>query len=155
MIYSDKVMDHFKNPRNMGNIENPDGVGSVGNIVCGDIMHLYIKVEQNSDSIDFIKDIKYEALGCVAAISTSSIITELVKGKTLDEAIKIDKNIITDSLGGLPKVKFHCSILAADALISAIYDYLSKNGKNISDSLEAMHNKIAKQKCAFNEKHIH
>lgn len=130
-------MEHFSHPRNMGKIENPDGVGRVGNIVCGDVMHLYIKVKD-----DVIEDVKYETFGCVAAISSSSIITEMVKGKTITEALKMDKNDVLDSLEGLPKAKIHCSVLAIDALSESIYDYFKKNKKEIPDFLEKRHERI-------------
>lgn len=120
-MYSKKVIDHFQNPRNQGKIENPDGVGQVGNPVCGDIMKVYIKVKDNK-----ISDIKFETLGCGAAIATSSMITELARGKTLEEAVKISRQDIADELGGLPAVKMHCSNLAADALKKAVEDYKKK-----------------------------
>jgi nitrogen fixation NifU-like protein len=120
-MYTAKVMDHFQNPRNVGEIENPDGVGHVGNPVCGDIMELYIKVEDNH-----IKDAKFKTFGCGAAIATSSMITELVKGKSLEEAEKISKRTVAEALDGLPPNKMHCSNLAADALHKAIEDYKSK-----------------------------
>ena len=145
-LYSDKVMDHFQNPRNIGKIDNPDGVGKVGNIICGDVMHLYIKVGKNEAGEEIVEDVKYETFGCVAAISTSSMVTDLAKGQRLEEAMRIDKNDIADSLGGLPKVKFHCSILAADALAESIYDYLSKNNREIPEDLKERHNKIQKEK---------
>jgi nitrogen fixation NifU-like protein len=121
-MYSDKVMEHFKNPRNMGEILNADGVGTVGNPVCGDLMTMYIKIKD-----DRIVDIKFKTYGCGAAIATSSMTTELAKGKTLEEATKITRASVADSLGGLPKVKMHCSNLAADALHAAIEDYREKN----------------------------
>lgn len=124
--YTKKVIDCFKNPKNYGRMKNPDGVGKVGNPVCGDVMWLYIKIEKDKKEREVIKDIKFETFGCVAAIATSSIITSLVKGKTLKEALKIDKNKIVKSLGGLPPIKVHCSVLAASALDAAIKDYLSK-----------------------------
>ncbi|MBF8251354.1 MAG: nitrogen-fixing NifU-like [Deltaproteobacteria bacterium] len=117
-MYSEKVMDHFRNPRNMGEMENPDGVGKVGNPVCGDMMELYIKVEN-----DVITDVKFMTFGCGAAIATSSMVTELVKGKTLDEALKISNATVAEALDGLPPVKMHCSVLAEDALKGAIEDY--------------------------------
>lgn len=120
-MYSDKVMDHFKNPRNTGEIIDADGVGTVGNPVCGDLMTMYIKVKENR-----IKDIKFKTFGCGAAIATSSMTTELAKGKTLDEAMKITRASVAESLGGLPKVKMHCSNLAADALHAAIKNYKEK-----------------------------
>jgi nitrogen fixation NifU-like protein len=123
-MYTDKVMEHFKNPRNMGEISNADGVGTVGNPVCGDLMTMYIKVKDNH-----IEDIKFKTYGCGAAIATSSMTTELAKGKTLEEAMKITRASVADSLGGLPKVKMHCSNLAADALHAAIEDYRQKTKK--------------------------
>ncbi|MFB0557660.1 MAG: Fe-S cluster assembly scaffold protein NifU [Candidatus Bathyarchaeia archaeon] len=117
-MYSEKVLDHFRNPRNVGAIEDADGVGTVGNPVCGDMMSIYIKVEN-----DRIKDIKFKTFGCGAAIATTSMTTELAKGKTLDEALKITREDVADELGGLPPVKMHCSNLAADALHEAINDY--------------------------------
>ncbi|MGB2982070.1 MAG: Fe-S cluster assembly scaffold protein NifU [Candidatus Zixiibacteriota bacterium] len=120
-MYSEKVMEHFQNPRNVGEIEDADGVGEIGNPVCGDIMKLYIKVDDNR-----ITDAKFKTFGCGAAIATSSMVTELVKGKTLEEAEKISRNTVADALDGLPPVKMHCSNLAADALRKAIEDYRSK-----------------------------
>jgi len=123
-MYTDKVMEHFRNPKNMGEIPNADGVGTVGNPVCGDLMTMYIKVKD-----DRIEDVKFKTYGCGAAIATSSMTTELAKGKTLDEAMKITRASVADSLGGLPKVKMHCSNLAADALHAAIDDYKEKTKK--------------------------
>jgi nitrogen fixation NifU-like protein len=120
-MYSQKVMDHFTHPRNQGVIENPDGIGKVGNPVCGDVMYIYIKVKDN-----IIEDIKFETMGCAAAIATSSMITELAKGKTLEDAEKISRNDVAESLHGLPSVKMHCSNLAADGLRKAIEDYKKK-----------------------------
>jgi nitrogen fixation NifU-like protein len=118
-LYSEKVMEHFKNPRNVGEIEDPDGVGHVGNPVCGDIMELYIKV---NDGI--IVDAKFKTFGCGAAIATSSMVTEMVKGKRIEEALKISNKAVAEALDGLPSVKMHCSVLAEDALKSAIENYL-------------------------------
>ncbi len=137
--YTKKVIDHFRNPHNYGKIDNADGIGKVGNIHCGDVMHLYIKVDK-----DIIKDIKFETFGCAAAISTSSVITDLAKGKTLKQAMKIDNKNVIKSLGDLPSVKIHCSLLAVDALSEAIYDYLSKNEKDIPQELEKKHKRIKK-----------
>ncbi|UCF08355.1 MAG: Fe-S cluster assembly scaffold protein NifU [Thermoplasmata archaeon] len=123
-MYSEKVMEMFRNPKNMGEIENPDGVGTVGNPKCGDLMELYIKVEH-----DIITDVKFKTFGCAAAIATSSMITEMAKGKTLDEALKITRQDVADELEGLPPVKMHCSNLAADALHAAIEDYRKKKGE--------------------------
>jgi len=118
-------MEHFRNPRNMGEIPDADGVGTVGNPVCGDLMTIYIKVKENK-----IEDIKFKTFGCGAAIATSSMITELARGKTLEEAIKITRGDVADSLGGLPPIKMHCSNLAADGLHAAIQDYLKKKEAN-------------------------
>jgi nitrogen fixation NifU-like protein len=123
-MYSDKVMDHFKNPRNTGEIADADGVGTVGNPTCGDLMTMYIKVKGKR-----IDDVKFKTFGCGAAIATSSMTTELAKGKTLEEAMKITRASVAESLGGLPKVKMHCSNLAADALHAAINDHKEKQNK--------------------------
>ena len=120
-MYSEKVMDHFSNPRNIGEIENADGVGEVGNPVCGDMMSFYINVEDNK-----ISDIKFKTFGCVAAIAVSSMVTEMAMGKSLKEAKKITKKSVAESLDGLPKEKMHCSNLGADALAKAIEDYENK-----------------------------
>jgi nitrogen fixation protein NifU and related proteins len=120
-MYSDKVMEHFSNPRNVGEIEDASGVGTEGNPVCGDLMTLYIKVDDG-----IITDIKFKTFGCGAAIATSSMITEMAMGKTIEEALKITRNDVADALEGLPPVKMHCSNLAADALHTAIKDYQKK-----------------------------
>ncbi|MCS7280907.1 MAG: Fe-S cluster assembly scaffold protein NifU [Desulfobacterota bacterium] len=116
--YSEKVMDHFMNPRNMGEIENADGIGEVGNPVCGDVMKLYLKIENG-----VIVDAKFKTFGCGAAIATSSITTELIKGKTIEEALKLTNEAVAEALGGLPPAKMHCSVLAEEALKAAIEDY--------------------------------
>ena len=121
MSYSDIVMDHFKNPRNVGKIENADGKGEVGNPACGDIRSITIKVKDN-----ILEDIKFKTFGCAAAIATSSMITELAKGKTIEFAKKITRDDVADKLGGLPPIKMHCSNLSADALLKAIEDYEKK-----------------------------
>ena len=123
--YSDRVMDHFRNPRNVGEIENPSGTGRAGNPVCGDIMELYVKVEDG-----IITDAKFKTFGCGAAIATSSMVTEMVKGKTIDEALKISNRAVAEALDGLPPIKMHCSVLAEEALKSAVEDYLSKPEEN-------------------------
>jgi nitrogen fixation NifU-like protein len=123
-MYSEKVLDHFKNPRNVGEIKNADGVGSVGNPVCGDMMTMYIKVKDEK-----IDDIKFKTYGCGAAIATSSMTTELAKGKTLEEAMNITRQSVAEALDGLPPVKMHCSNLAADALHEAIKNYKEKEVK--------------------------
>ena len=122
-FYTKKVLQHFKNPRNFGSLKNPDGLGKVGNPVCGDVMHLYIRVGKNKKKQKIIKNIKFETFGCVAAIAVSSMITDLAKGKTLEEAKRITKNNLAEKLGGLPPIKMHCSGLAIDALHAAIKDY--------------------------------
>ncbi len=123
-IYSEKVMEHFMNPRNVGEIENPDGVGEEGNPICGDMMTFYIKVKD-----DRLEDVKFKTFGCGAAIAVSSMVSEMAKGKTLEEAKKITPRSVADELEGLPKNKFHCSNLGAQALHKAIKDYLSKSKK--------------------------
>ncbi len=120
-VYSEKVMDHFMHPRNVGEIENPDGIGEEGNPVCGDMMTIYIKVKDNR-----LEDIKFKTFGCGAAIAVSSMVSEMAMGKTLDEAMKITPTSVAEELQGLPKNKFHCSNLGAQALHKAIEDYLSK-----------------------------
>ena len=120
-LYSEKVMEHFRNPRNVGEMEDPDGTGHVGNPICGDIMELYIKIKDNR-----ITDAKFKTFGCGAAIATSSMVTEMVIGKTIDEALEISNKTVAEALGGLPAAKMHCSVLAEDALRSAIDDYHSK-----------------------------
>jgi len=122
--YTDKVMEYFKNPHNVGEIPDADGVGTVGNPVCGDIMKLFIKVEDN-----VIKDAKFKTFGCGAAIATSSMITDIVRGKTIEDALKVSNKEVVKALGGLPDVKMHCSVLAEQALKKAIKDYLKKSGK--------------------------
>jgi nitrogen fixation NifU-like protein len=144
-LYSKEVMKHFKNPRNIGRMENPDGVGKVGNVVCGDVMYLYIKVKKDKKGRNIISDVKFETFGCIAAISTSSMITTIAKGKTIEEAMKISKLDVANALGGLPKIKLHCSVLASDALIEAIYDYLTKNKLTIPDELAKRHEQIKKE----------
>ena len=125
-VYSDKVMDHFMNPRNVGEIENADGIGEVGNPVCGDMMTFYIKVDNNH-----LSDVKFKTFGCGAAIAVSSIVSEMAMGKTLEEAKKITPALVAKELEGLPKNKYHCSNLGAQALNKAIDDYLKKQGKEV------------------------
>jgi len=151
--YSKKVMEYFKHPRNYGKIENADGVGKVGNPVCGDVMWLYIKVAKDKKGNEIIKDIKFETFGCVAAIATSSVITDLAIGKKLAEAMKITREEIVDSLEGLPPIKIHCSVLAASALSEAIYDYLSKNGRKIPKELGEKHRILKKEREEVKDKH--
>jgi len=122
MLYSEKVMDHFRNPRNVGEIENPDGVGEVGNAKCRDIMKIYLKIED-----DVIQDVKFETFGCGSAIATSSMATELIKGKKVSEAMQLTNKAVVEALDGLPPQKVHCSVLAEEAVKAAIKDYYDKN----------------------------
>ena len=122
-LYTETVMDHFMNPRNVGEIENADGVGEVGNAKCGDIMKMYLKIDN-----DVITDVKFETFGCGSAIASSSMATEMVKGKTVEEALAITNRQVVDALGGLPAHKLHCSVLAEESIKSAIKDYYDKNG---------------------------
>lgn len=125
-MYSEKVMDHFMNPRNVGEIENADGVGQVGNPKCGDIMKMYLKIED-----DTIVDVKFKTFGCGSAIASSSMATEMIKGKTIEEAMNITNKAVAEALDGLPPVKMHCSVLAEQAIKSALYDYAKKNNITI------------------------
>ncbi len=131
MEYSEKVLDHFTNPRNVGEITDANGVGEVGNAKCGDIMKIYLKVNEN----EVIEDVKFKTFGCGAAIATSSMATEMVMGKTLEEALKLTNKAVAEALDGLPAVKMHCSVLAEEALQSAIADYYRGIGKNPDDIL--------------------
>ncbi len=124
--YSKEVLKHFKNPHNQGSIDNSDGVGQVGNPVCGDIMKIYIKIEKNDQGKEYIQNIKFETLGCASAIATSSMVTDLAKGKTIEEALKITRADVSDKLGGLPPIKEHCSNLSENGLKAAIKDYQNK-----------------------------
>ncbi|SRR6056297_67871 len=122
MQYTDKVIEHFKNPRNQGSIENPDATGELGNPACGDVMKIYLQIKDNK-----IEDIKFETLGCAAAIAVSSAMTEIVKGKSLEEAEQVTKDEVVEALGGLPEMKVHCSVLGIDALKKAIQEYKENN----------------------------
>ena len=132
MIYSEKVMDHFNNPRNVGSIEDADGIGEVGNAKCGDIMRIYLKIIDN-----IIVDVKFKTFGCGAAIATSSMATELILGKTVDEALELTNKAVIEALDGLPPAKIHCSVLAEEAVKAAIIDYKKKNGLYIGDELSS------------------
>ncbi|MGN0660872.1 MAG: Fe-S cluster assembly scaffold protein NifU [Oscillospiraceae bacterium] len=123
MIYSEKVMDHFANPRNVGEIENADGIGEVGNAKCGDIMKMYLKIDNG-----IITDVKFKTFGCGAAVATSSMATELIKGKSIDDALKLTNKAVVEALDGLPAVKVHCSVLAEQAIKAALSDYYKKQG---------------------------
>ncbi len=129
-MYNEKVIEHYSNPRNVGEIEDASGVGEVGNPVCGDIMKMYLQIEN-----DIIKDVKFKTFGCGAAIATSSVSTELIKGKTIDQALQLTNQDVVDELGGLPPVKLHCSVLAEEAIRTAIADYLRKQGKMTEEEI--------------------
>lgn len=129
-LYSEKVMDHFRNPRNVGVIENADGVGEVGNPVCGDIMKIYLKIEN-----DIITDVKFETFGCGSAIASSSMATEMIKGKPISETLEVTNKAVTEALDGLPAHKLHCSVLAEEAIKKAIKDYYDRNGIEYDCSL--------------------
>ena len=131
-MYSDKVMDHFEHPRNVGEIENASGVGTVGNAKCGDIMRIYLDID---DATHMIRDCKFKTFGCGAAVATSSMATEMVKGKTIEEAMQVTNKAVMEALDGLPPVKVHCSLLAEEAIHAALWDYAQKNGIEI-DGLE-------------------
>ena len=134
MKYSEKVMDHFTNPRTVGEIENADGVGVVGNAKCGDIMKMYLKIED-----DVITDCKFKTFGCGAAIATSSMATELIKGKTVKEALELTNSAVVEALEGLPPVKVHCSVLAEEAIKTALADYYGKIGREVDFEIEKSH----------------
>ena len=131
MLYSEKVMDHFQHPRNVGKIEDADGVGEVGNAVCGDIMKIYIKVEN-----DIITDVKFNTFGCGSAIATSSMATEMIKGKSIDEALALTNKAVVEALDGLPAHKIHCSVLAEEAVKAALADYYTKKGLPVPEALQ-------------------
>ena len=136
MQYSDIVMDHFKNPRNQGEIKDADGVGEVGNPVCGDMMKIYLKVGKNDKGEEIVEDIKFQTLGCGAAIASSSMLTEMARGLTLDDALKITREQIAEKLGGLPEQKIHCSVLAGEGLKKAIAQY---RGEKVTETREEEH----------------
>ncbi len=132
MLYSEKVMDHFRNPRNVGTIEDADGIGEVGNVKCGDIMKIYIKVDN-----DTISDVKFETFGCGSAIASSSMATELIKGKPISEALQLTNKAVAEALDGLPAHKLHCSVLAEEAIQAAIKDYYDKNNIEYDEEIFA------------------
>ena len=134
MLYTEKVMDHFTNPRNVGEIADASGVGTVGNAKCGDIMQMFIKVEN-----DIIVDVKFKTFGCGAAIATSSMATELIKGKSIDDALKLTNSAVVEALEGLPPVKVHCSVLAEEAIKTAVADYYGKIGRPVDFEIEKSH----------------
>jgi len=147
-LYTREIMKHFKKPKNVGKIKNADGIGKVGNIVCGDVMWFYIKVKNNK-----ISDVKFQTFGCVVAIAVSSMLTEIVKGRSLKKAINITKYDILKKARKVPPIKVHCSVLAADALHEAIYDYLSKNKLKIPEKLKKEHNRIERELKQVEEQH--
>jgi len=138
-LYSDKVFDHFRNPRNVGVIENADGVGEVGNTVCGDIMKIYLKIDD-----EVISDIKFETFGCGSAIASSSMATELIKGKPISEAMQLTNKAVAEALDGLPAHKLHCSVLAEEAIQAALIDYYTKNGLEMPEELKKAAERAAK-----------
>ena len=152
-MYTDKVIEHFREPHNRGKLEEYSAIGKVGNIVCGDVMWLYIKVDQDEAGRDIITDISWETFGCTAAIATSSMVSDLAKGKTVEEAIAVTNQNVASELGGLPPVKMHCSALAADALNEAIYTYLSQEGKEIPEALQERHARIEKEVAALEKRY--
>ena len=131
-LYSDKVMDHFQHPRNVGKMEDADGIGEVGNAKCGDIMRMYIKVDQDTQTIT---DVKFNTFGCGSAIATSSMATEMIKGKSIEEALKLSNKAVAEALDGLPAHKMHCSVLAEEAVRAAVKDYYDRNGIEYGDEL--------------------
>ncbi len=153
MIYSKQTLKHFRNPHNYGEIKDADGIGEAGNIICGDLMNLYIVVKKDKKGKEIITSVKFKTYGCAAAIATSSVITDLVKGKTIDEALKVSKNDIVDTLKGLPPIKIHCSVLAIDALDEAVYQYLYKNKRPVPEDLLLKHERIEKGKKEIKERY--
>jgi len=151
-MYTEKVLKYFYEPKNLGKIKNADGVGKVGNIACGDMMYLYIKMGKAKGK-EVITAAKFQTFGCVAAIATSSAITEMVKGKTLEEALKLSNDDVIESLEGLPPIKIHCSVLATEALAEAIYDYLKKTKKTIAKELEEKHKTIVRHNEELEERY--
>ena len=129
MLYSEKVMDHLAHPRNVGQMEDADAIGEVGNMKCGDIMKIYLKIDEN----EVIQDVKFQTFGCGAAVATSSMATEMIKGKTVEEAMKLTNAVVAEALDGLPPVKMHCSVLAEEAVKSALEDYYKRQGKDPAD----------------------
>lgn len=140
--YTEEVIKHFRNPKNMGEMKDADAVAKIGSPICGDELWLYLKVEKNESGDLYIKDIKFQSFGCAASVATGSMITELARGKTLKEALSIGPQHVTKALGRLPKVKVHCSLLSSDALHEAIYNYYKKNGIEVPAALEDLHRKV-------------
>jgi len=151
--YSKKVLDHFRNPHNFGSIKNPTALGQVGNPACGDVMKLYLNITKNKQAQDYIKDIKFETMGCAAAIATSSVVTDLAKGKTLEDALLLDNKDVIEALEYLPDIKIHCSLLAIDALNEAIFNYYQQIKHSISESLQKKHDRINVCQTRLHDKH--
>ena len=152
-MYSNEVRNAFFKPRHMGKMNNPHGFGTVGNIVCGDVMYLYIKVGKNAKGKEFLKDVKWETFGCAAAIATSSTAADQAIGKTLEESIEMTNQGVVAGLGGLPSNKIHCSVLAVDALHEAIYNFLEKSGGKVPEKLLKRHKVIQKEMDSLKEKY--
>lgn len=152
-IYSKEIMEHFRNPKNVGRIKNPSGLGRAGNFRCGDIMYLYLKIGKNEAGKEIIKDIKFETYGCTVAIANTSLLTTMIKGKTLEAASKITKEDLIKKFKQVPLIKIHCSLLAVDALSEAIYDYFKKQGRPISPELQAKHERVEKEEKEIEHKH--
>mgnify|MGYP001574364028 CR=1 FL=1 len=144
MLYSKEVMKHFKTPQNVGRIKNPDALGKVGNLTCGDVMYLYLKIAKNKAGKEIIKDIKFETFGCTVAIANTSLLTTMIRGKTLEEAMKVTKDDLVKKFGNVPLIKVHCSLLAVDALAEAVYDYYIKQKRPIPAELQKRHEKAEK-----------
>lgn len=154
VLYSKKIIEHFKHPKNVGKMKNPSGLGKAGNLLCGDVLWLYIKVGKNKLGKKIIKKATFSSFGCIVAIANSSMITTMIKGKTLEEALKIKKDDILKKLGQpLPPIKIHCSILAVDALYEAIYDYFLKNKLPIPKKLQREHERIQKTLKIIEKRH--
>lgn len=153
ILYSKELMKHFRHPRNVGKMRDYDGLGKIGNLLCGDILWLYIKIGKDKKGREVIKKSSFSTFGCTVAIANSSLITTMVKGKTLEEAMKITKESLLKKLGKIPPFKIHCSLLAVDALLEAIHDYLSKNKKPIPEKLLERHKRIQKEKKLMEKKY--
>jgi len=151
--YSRKVMEIFSHPHNIGEIKDADAIGKVGNISCGDMMWMFLKIAKNKKGEEIIRDAKVKTFGCVAAISTSSVLTDLIKGKTMEEAMKVTKQDIVDVLKGLPVQKVHCSVLAIDALKEAVYDYYKRKGRPIPEELRHIHERVGRVNEMLEHRH--
>ena len=152
-MYTQKVLQHFRHPHNFGTLDNPSAIGQVGNLTCGDVMKLYLKIDKNKSGEEYIKDIKFETLGCAAAIATSSVLTDLVMGKTIKEALEIKNQDVISALDDLPAIKIHCSLLAVDALTEAFYNYFKQTNQIIPSDLEQRHHRV--NICHLKETELH